>query len=214
MLPAVVSDTTSSPWAALRNSPEMRAYSSMPRHQDCDFVARMTFCNQLTQDKIDPNENNEPVQAADEQSLDVKNEHTTAAENKIETIDNSSLDKSEVLNVENIIPSTETIVDENIASVQMTDNESNIESPPIETRRLSESISYGSSLVSAEDRPLVNKRAVNDTILEPLTGTVFRKMTLKKRRVDTRNLPPGKYSSTFGLTLLDGVWYLLNINII
>lgn len=171
----------------------------MPRHQDCEFIARPAFSN-ISNNNTEPNDHEKPILVINEQSVDDKN-NDAIIPNSDET-EHSSINKSTIA-AEEIVSDTEQILDETVASVPLTDNESSIGSPLMENRRLSEStsvdqISAGSPvclespLVSAEESPVVAKRSINDTVVEPLTGTVFRKVTLKKRRVDTRNLPPGE----------------------
>lgn len=187
-------DASPSPWAALRNSPEMRAYSSMPRHQDCEFIARTAFTNRLNLAKTSDTETSEQTyeQPCDDNKPQDEEEKTDEDSTAVVLPEEKTSDSE---------PS-----EENPVSVPVTDNESSIGSPFTDKRSLSESTSvdqssigspvienrfcHDSPTVSSGESPLVEKR-ISDTVFEPITGAVFRKVTLKKRRVDTRRLPPG-----------------------
>lgn len=177
-------DATASPWAALRNSPEMRAYSSMPRQKDFEFIARTAFTNQLN--KSEPNEQDDQLEhKTDSDKENVSDVETSAEKENVE---------------ENVV---EEIIEGSVIPMTFTDNESSIGSPVVHKRTFSESTSVDQSSIgspiienrcfhdspaaSSGESPLVEKR-----VIEPITGTVFRKVTLKKRRVDTRHLPPGE----------------------
>lgn len=188
----------------------------MPRYQDSEFIARTAFTNLTNTSKdTEPIEHDKPNLAINEQNIDDKNSSTSVSTSM--EIDNSSITKSNIA-VEEIVSDSEQIIDEHTASIPLTNNECSTGSPLIENRRLSEStyanqtsagslVSHDGPLVSAEESPLVMKRSVNDSVIQPLTGTVFRKVTLKKRRVDTRNLPPGKSVSFNLLSLLNIQFY-------
>ncbi|XP_014247436.1 uncharacterized protein LOC106665498 isoform X2 [Cimex lectularius] len=114
------SDVSPSPWAFLRGSPEMRAYSSMPRHQDVEYYHR-------------------PAQPV----FPVRSEGTKSTT----TVDPDSDETSEL----------------------QSERSCSIEEKPTEP---------------AQTDTVDNVKEV----VEPLTGTIFRKVTLK---VDTKKLPPG-----------------------
>ncbi|KAG8293333.1 calcium ion-regulated exocytosis of neurotransmitter [Homalodisca vitripennis] len=188
---SIQSDNASpSPWAALRNSPEMRAYSSMPRHQDCEFITRTAFANRLNLTKT--LDNNEPIEQIKPDEKVVEN----TIKSKDEEESNNCPSEDIVSQVESVEEkASDSASEENMVSVPVTDYESSQGSPVVDKRSLSESTSIDQSSIGSpvmdSESPLVTKRSVNDAVIEPLTGSVFRKVTLKKRRVDTRNLPPG-----------------------
>lgn len=168
----------------------MRAYSSMPRHQDCEFIRRTAFTNQLNLSKTNNRERSESTDNPEDSPLSTTNN----IETNDETVNTDSTpDKSYA---------DDTADEDNPASMPVTD-ESSIGSPSIDKRTISESTSvdqssvgspvfpHDSPAVSSCESPLVEKRT-SESVVDAATGTVFRKVTLKKRRVDTRNLPPGQ----------------------
>lgn len=173
----------------------MRAYSSMPRHQDCEFIRRTAFTNQLNLSKTNNREQSEPT--------DNTEDSPTPPTNNKESND-------EVINTDGTLEKSfadDTADEDNPASMPVTD-ESSIGSPSIDKRTISESTSidqssvgspvlenmflHDSPAVSSCESPLVEKRT-SESVVDASTGAVFRKVTLKKRRVDTRNLPPGQW---------------------
>lgn len=183
----------------------------MPRHvEDCDFIPRTLFTNRLNI----TNKNTAAVtddNGANECKNDTVSDKESDKEDKLIEIkinDNGNSDKEIMDKTSDSEPS---IIDENLNAMQTTDNDSSIGSPLIDKRSYSESTSVdnqssigspvtdkrfcNSPLVdntSCSGSPIVEKKNIGDSVVEPLTGTVFRKVTLRKRRVDTRNLPPGK----------------------
>ncbi|XP_075215985.1 bitesize isoform X2 [Lycorma delicatula] len=154
------SDASPSPWLALRGSPEMRAYSSMPRHQDCEFITR-TF-----KSIVQPS-----VKLASESSSKEDENKNSKTQNVVEKQDNSNDSENE-----RVLSDIELKVPNEIVKA----------SSDLESGMLTSS---GGEQSSVSSSPMVDKRS---SILESsLASPVLRKVTLKKRRIDSRNLPPG-----------------------
>ena len=129
----------------------MRAYSSLPRHQDCDFLPSTVFSQVQETNEI----------------------------NKSDSEESKSKDNNYYQN-NNIETEAENLCDLEQKTTGTDSTTSDMEFP-------------GTSEVSSvESSPIVDKRNVKD-VVEPVTGTIFRRVTLKNRRVDSRNLPPGKF---------------------
>ncbi|KAL1139728.1 hypothetical protein AAG570_006706 [Ranatra chinensis] len=140
-------DTSPSPWSYLRGSPEMRAYNSMPRHQDCDFLPSALF-NQSHEKNID--------------------------DQKTISDDSAKREVSEICNL----------------TENSSKNNSDAETKTVGTDSAASDMEFpGTSEVSSvESSPVVDKRGFRE-VVEPMTGAIFRRVVLRDRRVDARNLP-------------------------
>lgn len=147
---------------ALRGSPEMRAYSSMPRHQDCEFITR-TFTSIVQQPS---------VKLASESSSKEDENKNSKTHSDVYKQDNSNDSESD-----RVLSDIELKVPHEIVKA----------SSDLESGMLTSS---GGEQSSVSSSPMVDKRT---SILESsFASPVLRKVTLKKRRIDSRNLPPGE----------------------
>ncbi|XP_073985722.1 bitesize [Rhodnius prolixus] len=175
------SDVSPSPWCYLRGSPEMRAYSSMPRHQDCEFICTPDFTKP-------------PIQiASSEQSIQTKpllqqGEETTIKANVVED------ETQKVMPLEVVVPEVAVEDEETLMAEQ----------PMLQSSGELVDSSYYSNPVPEEERSPMRPQNSSPSPVAPSspaserslqrhptpspTAQLFRKVAL---RIDARNLPPG-----------------------
>nr|XP_018897966.1 PREDICTED: uncharacterized protein LOC109031092 isoform X1 [Bemisia tabaci]XP_018897967.1 PREDICTED: uncharacterized protein LOC109031092 isoform X1 [Bemisia tabaci] len=184
------SDTKPSRWAALRGSPELRAYSSMPRHQDGDYAPsvfrRRNKCSMIKaeneQIKPEPTVERCPVNMKDENSV-LKTDTPSTADDSAETNDENSpvnfikiVDSCGlVLDIPAVATSDELIVDDSEQSNAQTNNEIPQPSASTKMTKVYRKKSTGS---------------LKSSFLDSLSNRV-QEVTRRRKAIDFRNLPPG-----------------------
>uniref|UniRef100_A0A1B6CS04 Synaptotagmin-like protein 5 n=2 Tax=Clastoptera arizonana TaxID=38151 RepID=A0A1B6CS04_9HEMI len=182
------SDTSLTPWSALRGSPELRAYSSMPRYPDSEFIPRTSFINRLNcNGRNTVTENNQLTDFKSETkytNID-KNVNNTNSDsvimydgkNKIQNlITNKDIIQDNLIHEKNTCDPEHLLFEDNPTSISVTENEYIVETPLTDKK------------INLDNQAFIESIA---NISETSNNSIFRKVTLRKRRIDSDRLPVG-----------------------
>ncbi|XP_039276275.1 uncharacterized protein LOC111055235 isoform X2 [Nilaparvata lugens] len=183
-----------SPWAALRNSPEMRAYSSMPRHHD--YGGRPTYLPpppSAASDSPPPAASDLPPPAAPPSSPAPRTSEDERQTTAVSDSTSSAVSDLPPPAAPPSSPAPRTSEDERKTNgrqqTEATDRQHTVNAGSLVdkvVRGPSSDQESGGDLSSVGSSPMIEKRSS-----AALSSPVIRKVALRRRRVDAANLPPG-----------------------